>query len=257
MRLFSPAKLNLFFRVLKKRPDGYHEIESLYQAIDLGDYLTFSIGKEQLTCTDPTLPCDQSNLILKAANLFRKKSGLEFGLQVHLEKNIPIQAGLGGGSSNAATTLWALNVLTGANVGVEKLKEWGAELGSDVSFFFSGGTAFCRGRGEIIEEMEPLPRLQGYLAKPPVGLSTPAVYQRVALPLPLSDQAFFNDLEPAAFSLMPELAELKDALYGMGFEQVTMTGSGTAFFCQGNVADPVLDGVRFIPVKAIQRSDWY
>ncbi len=117
MKLFSPAKLNLFLRVLSKRKDGYHEIASLFQAIDFGDILTFALSdKDKLTSSDPSIPHDRSNLIFQAADQFRRQTGLHFGLEVDLEKKIPTQSGLGGGSSNAATTLWALNELHGRPV---------------------------------------------------------------------------------------------------------------------------------------------
>src|ERR1700733_15970617 len=113
LTLLSPAKLNLFLRIVRRRPDGYHDLASLFQTVSLADTLHFSLSeRDQLTCTDPALLTDHTNLVLKAVDLFRKKTGLSFGLKIHLEKHIPYQSGLGGGSSNAATTLWALNQLT-------------------------------------------------------------------------------------------------------------------------------------------------
>ncbi len=113
LTLFSPAKINLFLRIMGKRPDGYHELASLFQAIGLGDTLTFTLTpQDSLTCSDPSLPCNDSNLIIKALHLFRRKTNLHIPVTIHLEKHIPTQAGLGGGSSNAATTLGALNTLT-------------------------------------------------------------------------------------------------------------------------------------------------
>ena len=109
MRYFSPAKINLFFRVLSKRLDGYHDIASVMQAIDLGDVLTFTNHpRDQMTCSDPTLPCDETNLVMKALKRFREYYSLS-SVHIHLEKHVPMQSGLGGGSSNAATVLWALN----------------------------------------------------------------------------------------------------------------------------------------------------
>lgn len=258
MKLFSPAKLNLFFRVLGKRPDGYHDIASLFQAIDLGDTLHFKLreNRDLLFCSDLSVPSDGSNLILRAAELFRKKTGHSFGIEVKLEKKIPVQSGLGGGSSNAATTLWALNALTGSSIAEKDLMNWGAEIGSDVPFFFSAGTAYCTGRGELVENLDPLPDLKGWVAKPPYGLSTPAVYQK-CVPLAPDAKPFFNDLEHAAFTLLPQLAEIKATLYEMGFDQVTMTGSGTAFFCIGNVPNPQMPGINFTAVRAIRRTGWY
>lgn len=155
MILFSPAKINLFFRVLKKRDDGYHEIASLYQAIDLGDTLNITLNEcDELSCSDPSLQTDESNLVLKAAALFRKKTALALYIKVHLHKQIPIQAGLGGGSSNAATTLWALNKLANCPASFQDLALWSCELGSDVAFFFSKGAAYCTGRGELFSSLD-------------------------------------------------------------------------------------------------------
>lgn len=259
MRLFSPAKLNLFFRVLGKRTDGYHEIASLFQAINIGDFLTFEIttGGDELICSDSSLADDQSNLIFRALRLFREKTKESFGLRILLEKSIPIEAGLGGGSSNAATTLFALNELRKTRVEEKKLRDWGAEIGSDIPFFFSKGTAYCRGRGEIVRDIAHFPIVKGWIAKPlQKGLSTALVYQRYT-PQPLKKTPFFNDLEPAAFSLMPELFHLKKQLLSCGFDQVSMTGSGTAFFCLGKKTAPFLSGVQFIPFQSVQRGHWY
>ncbi len=260
----SPAKLNLFFRVLHKRSDGYHEIASLFQAIDLFDRLFVSEAKhDEITCTDPNIPCDASNLVYKALHLFRKHCPIG-PVHIHIEKKIPIQAGLGGGSSNAATTLWALNEMAKQKMELEQLIELGASLGSDVPFFFSSGTAYCTGRGEILSPF-PLPApLEGYLAKPNYGLSTPLVYQHVFLDeLPSKDPLkslqnypeFFNDLEIPAFRLEPRLVLLHQELKRL-FKIVVMTGSGSAFFCLQGEPSPI-SGVRFYPFQSIQRSHWY
>jgi 4-diphosphocytidyl-2-C-methyl-D-erythritol kinase len=263
VRCFSPAKLNLSFRVLGKRLDGYHEIASVYQAIDFGDILEFAVLQQEpdrLTCTDPQLPCDSSNLVLKATALFRNKTGLSFGVSIHLEKQIFIEAGLGGGSSNAATTLWALNQLLQTKIPDNELAIWAAELGSDIPFFFSRGSAYCTGRGEIVEEIPLLP-FQGYLAKPPYRLSTLQVYRNVRVPSceSLNMRPFFNDLESSAFALCPELSILKKQLLDLGFDEVCMTGSGTAFFCLGEMEDPQLPSVHFRKIKACWREgdNWY
>lgn len=243
MRFFSPAKINLFFRVLRKREDGYHEIASIMQAIDLCDVLTFSKHPaDYLTCTDLTLTCDHSNLIMKALRLFRQY--YEFpSVHIHLEKNIPMQSGLGGGSSNAATVLWALNEKIGKRASLEELLKMGSQLGSDVPFFFSTGSAYCTGRGEIIEPVS-VASIQGTIVKPLFGLSTPQVYQETNIqeleaidPLMVRDQfqsnypLYFNDLENAAQRIEPKLLSFKKRLLGCQFSSVTMTGSGSAFFC--------------------------
>lgn len=256
--LLSPAKLNLFFRVLRKRPDGYHDIASLFQAIDLSDRLFFSWAeKDTITCTDPSIPCDGSNLVTKALTLFRSRFPIA-PVKIHIEKKIPIQAGLGGGSSNAATTLKGLNDLLGRPASLQQLIEMGTPIGSDVAFFFSSGTAYCTGRGEILEPFElPMP-LTGWLAKPAYGLSTPLVYKNTRIEeLPLRDPRealknypqFYNDLEISSFRLEPRLIALRNALQ-KSFNQVTMTGSGTAFFCLGGTPKP-LEGVTFLPFRSI------
>lgn len=137
LSLHSPAKINLFLRILHKRADAYHELASLFQTVDLSDILHLSLSEtDSLVCSDKTLAVDSSNLIIKAANLFRKKTGIDQGLSVHLEKKIPMEAGLGGGSSNAATTLYGFNELCGRPATEAELISWASEIGSDVSFFF-------------------------------------------------------------------------------------------------------------------------
>ncbi len=258
----SPAKLNLFFRVLHKRTDGYHEIASLYQAIDLFDRLFFAWASSDLiSCTDPAVPCDSTNLVAKALTLYRRHYFVP-PLHIHIEKHIPIQAGLGGGSSNAATTLLAVNQLMHNPASLQELIDMGAMLGSDVPFFFSSGTAYCTGRGEIIEPFQ-LPRpISGYLAKPPYGLSTPAVYHALRVEaLHLRDPReslhngpeFYNDLEAAAFLLEPRLQSLKNELL-QHFERVTLTGSGTAFFCLQGSPNPHLP-LQWIPFHTIKLGE--
>ena len=251
----SPAKINLSFQVLSKRLDGYHEIASLYQAIDLFDTLSLQQSNQDLlTCTDPELLCDETNLVWRALLLFRKHS-LFPPVHLHLEKQIPMQAGLGGGSSNAATALWALNCFAGNPFSLGELRELGSALGSDVPFFLSCGTAFCTGRGEKLEERE-LFAVQGYLVKPPYGLSTPAVYRETRIAeLKAARGRYFNDLEPAAMRLEPQLVDFKRHLFSLGFHTVCMTGSGSAFFCLGEGSSPK----GAIPFKSISRSssEWY
>lgn len=249
---------------MRKRPDGYHEIASLFQAIDLLDRLFFSFAKrDELTCTDPEIPCDETNLAAKAIALFRRRYSTP-PMKVHIEKKIPVQAGLGGGSSNAATTLWALNEMSGQPASLQELIEMGAQIGSDVAFFFSKGTAYCTGRGEILEPFELPKPLSGHLAKPRYGLSTPLVYQhtRPEELIPRDPRGslkrypeFYNDLEIPSFRLEPRLKNLQETLQGH-FKTVVMTGSGTAFFClEGH--PPLMEGVAFFPFQSAQRSKWY
>jgi 4-diphosphocytidyl-2-C-methyl-D-erythritol kinase len=268
MDFYSPAKLNLFFRVLSKRGDGYHEIASLFQAVDLFDRLFFERAERDLiTCTRPDIPCDKSNLVHKALLLFRERFSFDTPVHIHIEKHIPVQAGLGGGSSNAATTLWALNEWAGRPASLSELIGLGALIGSDVPFFFSDGTAYCTGRGELLAPFTLPHSLRGWIAKPTFGLSTPAVYQNTRVEeFSLRDPrsalknfpTFFNDLEIPAFRLEPRLIALQAALRGMGFSDVVMTGSGTAFFCLGVQVPKALEGVAFSPFQTVGRGlSWY
>lgn len=269
---FSPAKLNLFFRVLGKRSDGYHDIASLYQAINEGDRLFLEpSSQDRLTCSDPTLSCNEENLVWKALQLFRAHVSFP-AVHLHLEKRIPIQAGLGGGSSNAATTLWALNQWAKRPYSTDQLAALGREIGSDVAFFFSSGTAYCTGRGEKVEPVSIQP-FSGWIAKPAFGLSTPQVYRAVCLEeLPLVDPRaaleqcrqgkplFFNDLEGAASRIEPRVWLFKERLLSCGyFKTVVMTGSGSSFFCLGEDPPPAWRGISFTPFRSLQRDPiaWY
>lgn len=271
--LFSPAKLNLFFRVLRRREDQFHEIASLFQTISLGDNLHISLAeKEELFCNDPSIPLDEKNLVSKAISLFRRKSNLDFHVKVDLHKKIPVESGLGGGSSNAATALWGLNALLKTGFSDKELQGLSSEIGSDVPFFFSHGVAYCQGRGEMVEDLLPLPNKTLFLAKPQFGLGTPQVY-RNCRPESFSprdpkqiiegfyhgEPVYFNDLETSAFELAPSLVDLKEKLIESGFEKVVMTGSGTSFFCFGKDKAPDLPGILFFPIQFLYREKekWY
>jgi 4-diphosphocytidyl-2-C-methyl-D-erythritol kinase len=276
--LFSPAKLNLFFRVLHKRNDGFHEIASLFQAIDLGDILEFSKSDhDSLSCTDPSLSLGSDNLICKAIELFRKKTRLSnFFVRCHLTKRIPIQTGIGGGSSNAATTLYACNELAGRPAAFEELKTWAGDLGSDVAFFFSSGSAYCTGRGEKVENvfypLETVFASPCFLAKPTFGLSTPEVY-KACRPNALKARdprgslenfingkpEWYNDLETAAFSISSQFQNHMNALRDNGFSDVILTGSGSGAFCFGRENPPIMDGVQFYRIHPLARNSdgWY
>lgn len=270
----SPAKINIFLKVLSKRPDGYHELSTLMQAIDLCDILDihFTTGDDLLTCTDPTIPTDQHNLCNKALNLFRKKTGEDFKVHIHLNKRIPVQAGLGGGSSNAATVLWALNELSGLDVPLEDLIEWSGEIGSDITFFLSEGTAFCTGRGEKIEKIDPIMQKEPmWILKPQDGLSTPEVFRNFDIKSIAPDDSatlltqyrkgspvYMNDLQVAAFKALPFLQQIKNELHQSGYKNVTMTGSGSAIFCFGDTP-PIIPNVKCFRTQFLNRSvdSWY
>jgi len=270
----SPSKINLFFRVLSKRPDGFHEIASLYQAIGLYDTLYFCKSKKlQLTCSDSALKVDESNLVMKALNLFFANTQITETVHIHLDKIIPVQAGLGGGSGNAATTLWGLNELFGRVVTTDTLIEWAGILGSDVPFFLSGGSAYCTGRGEKLESVSlKNPPLSITIVKPRVGLSTPLVYKnchpeefiqrdpKKSLASFLSGEGeYYNDLEIPSFALIPSLLEIKIQLESYGFSHVVMCGSGTSFFCVGPGTIPKTAPWHIYEAPLVRRSDngWY
>ncbi len=275
LALSSPAKVNLFLKVLNRRRDGFYNLASLFQTIDLCDTIHLRLQeKDELSSTDERLPTDASNLVLKAANIFRRNSGKQFGVRAHLEKIIPSEAGLGGGSSNAATTLWALNQMHGNLVPNPTLIQWAAQVGSDVPFFLSEGTAYVTGRGEIIKPLQPLLQRFFWLVKPHTGLSTKKVFEamnlgelstrnpNVALQRWIFGKPqFFNDLEVPAFKVLPQLGLLKKELLFSGFDHVSLTGSGTAFICMGgNTAEPpFVTGLALYPAKFLNRVEgkWY
>lgn len=182
LTLHAPAKVNLTLIVGARRDDGYHDVSTVMQTVGLYDTLTLTEGGSglTLTCTDPDLPTDGSNLVLRAAALFCQELHLPVpDLHLHLQKRIPSQAGLGGGSSDAAAVLRAMRTLYAPVVPDAELERMAAALGSDVPFFIRGGTALATGRGE---QLTPLPRLtDGWfvVVKPPEGFSTPAMYRRL------------------------------------------------------------------------------
>lgn len=249
----SPAKVNLFLRILGKRKDGYHEIATLMQAISLRDTLYFKLLDESadgdiFETDSDQIPVGSSNLVIAAFQKFRKESGIKRYFHVRVEKKIPVKAGLGGGSSNAATALWAANKLTGKKFSTEYLKKWGADLGSDVPFFFSGGTALCTGRGEKVSELPCLFPSFLYIIQPDGSLSTADVYENLdiskcskrepqeiltAIQEGIMWAEPMNDLEESSFALYPLLSELKTLLRACGFPVVLMCGSGSALFCLG------------------------
>ena len=178
----SPAKINLHLEVVGKREDGFHELAMIMQNVDLSDYLEFEINTEGLIklesdCNDLSVSSD--NLIVKSANLLRKISNTEVGANIFLRKNIPIGAGLAGGSSNAAATLIGLNKLWNLNFNQNTLSSLSSKLGSDVPFFINGGMQLCFGRGEILEKLDSNFQFGVLLLKNPnVSISTAETYKK-------------------------------------------------------------------------------
>ena len=257
MRLKSPCKVNLLLNILGKRPDGFHELETVLQPVNLFDELTFERGGEriELSCNDKTLPVDSSNLVHRAGQKFLEAAKIHGGVRIRLEKNIPLAAGLGGGSGNAATTLLGLNELFGSPLTATTLENIAASLGSDVPFFLQNKPALATGRGEKIEPLENFPALKDkafLLIHPGFGISTPWAYQNLArFPEALNGRAgrakdlisklqgnnwpgvadtFFNSLEAPAFEKYPVLALFQEYLHENGALAALMSGSGSTTF---------------------------
>jgi 4-diphosphocytidyl-2-C-methyl-D-erythritol kinase len=241
--LDAPAKLNLSLRVLRKREDGFHDIDSLMVRLPgLCDRLSFARAEvDAFACDDPGVPADGSNLVLKARDAYRAASGRVLPLAIHLEKRVPHGAGLGGGSSDAATTLRALDRLHGDALGSGRLMEIAATLGSDIPFFLGAPAARATGRGECIAALPDPPALPLLLLKPSFGVATPDAYGRWAdskeLPgIRYSPQLFpwgelVNDLERPVFWKHLFLAEMKAWLLGRPeVAGALMSGSGSTMF---------------------------
>jgi 4-diphosphocytidyl-2-C-methyl-D-erythritol kinase len=182
LTLRAPAKVNLFLEVTAKRADGFHAVNTLMVAVSQVDTLEFALlanGVIDLTCSDPALSTGPENLVRRAAELLRHRTGCQSGATIRLTKRIPMQAGLGGGSSDAATTLVGLNRLWGLGLGVDELATQAASLGSDVAFFFRPPAAWCTGRGEEVSPRTIGRRLHFVLVCPPFGLATADVYRWV------------------------------------------------------------------------------
>jgi len=254
----APAKLNLFLEVLGKRPDGYHELETVMVATQWYDELTLKEGRPdtqiELSCDGADLPTDQSNLVLRAAHVLCQSVGRERPAVIELTKRIPVGAGLGGGSSDAAATLVGLNLLWDLKLAHADLVQLAAEIGSDVPFFLYGPAAVCRGRGEQVTPLCLGSPLHVVVVCPRQGLSTARVFARLKPPVPGDTRSvesmcealrqgrldqvahgLFNRLEAPAYAIDPSLAELHAQLGVAPAQGSLMTGSGSAHFalCPG------------------------
>jgi 4-diphosphocytidyl-2-C-methyl-D-erythritol kinase len=246
----APAKINLYLHIVGRRADGFHDLETLMVPISLGDQLDIALIPTgiEFTCSDPALSDAQDNLATKAARLFLEEFSLKTGVRIHLEKAVPVGAGLGGGSSDAAAVLLALRKLTGVRADDAKLAELAARLGSDIPFFIYGRTAVCRGRGEIIEPVTLRATYQGLLVHPGFGVSTPWAYKTYAQKpqagapgRTFPDFTLRNDLEPPAFSKYPWLPVAKDWFRAQPETvDALMSGSGSSVFALTNSRDDAL-----------------
>ena len=253
----SPCKVNLLLNILGKRPDGFHELETVMQPVNFFDEIHFECGGGgvQLSCSDPTLPIDSKNLVHRAATGFLAAAKISDGVKIHLEKKIPLAAGLGGGSGNAATTLLGLNEIFGSPLPMSALENIAAALGSDIPFFLQDKPALATGRGEKIQPLEDFPALAGkaiLLIHPGFGISTPWAYQNLArFPAALNGNpgrakelisklqshdwpavaaGFYNSLEAPALDKFPVLALYQEFLHANGALAALMSGSGSTTF---------------------------
>jgi 4-diphosphocytidyl-2-C-methyl-D-erythritol kinase len=253
----SPCKVNLLLNILGRRADGFHELETVMHPVGVYDRLDFARAGQgiQLTCSNPSLPTDSRNLVHRAAAGFLETAGIKDGIRLHLEKRIPLAAGLGGGSGNAATTLLGLNELFGRPLAPDQLAAIAASLGSDIPFFLQNKPALATGRGERIQPLDSFPALHGaafLLVHPGFGIATAWAYQQLArFPAALNGRAgraqtlvsllqtaglqaagkeFYNSLETPALEKYPLLALFQEFLRARGADATLMSGSGSTTF---------------------------
>jgi len=253
--LKSPAKINLYLKALRKRPDGYHDIETVFERIGLCDELTFKATPKDIVirCDSPQVPCDQRNLVYKAAEMIKEKYSVPAGVEITLKKNIPVAAGLGGASSNCAYTLRGLNELWGLKLDKKQIFDIGSAIGADVAFFLLDcGRAIGRGRGEILEPCVSQPKDSGFwyllvnpgfpvLAKEAynglnLGLTSAPVDSKID-PVRLKGIRFedledflFNSLEAPVERRYNAISEMKSEIRKAGLKLSMMSGSGPTVF---------------------------
>lgn len=265
------AKINFDLRILGKREDGFHELCTIFQTVSLSDYLTFKENEKViLTCKDETIPTDECNIIIQAANHLREKFKIKNGAKIELEKNIPSPGGLGGGSSDCAVALLGLAKLWELKIEFAELVEIGKNLGSDVPFFFYGGTATGTGRGTEIELIKEVSEKKMLIVTPPIEVSTKLAFERINKPrltnfdsksilkicrneakrFDLLHSVLKNDFEESVFALYPEIKRVKGKLLELGAVKSLLSGSGASVFA---VFDK--EETRQATMKAIQTEE--
>lgn len=248
----APAKINLCLDVRYKRDDGYHEVEMIMTMIDLADRIEMThLDRDAIVITSQAgyIPLNENNLAFRAAQLLKENYQIKRGVYIHLDKKIPVAAGLAGGSSDAAATLRGLNRLWDLNLSPQELQQLGAELGSDVPFCIMGGTALATGRGEVLQTIPSPPQCWVVLAKPPIRVSTADVYGKFEQQnvhhrpnmkgmLQSLEQknlsgvcaSLGNVLESVTLPMYPEVERIKQLMYRLGAEGALMSGSGPTVF---------------------------
>ena len=249
LELKAYAKINIGLRVTGRRSDGYHEIETVFQQIDIFDDIVvekLSPGQIVVETTNPELPTGEGNICFRAAEKVRKASGVNFGVKIFIKKNIPVGAGLGGGSSDAAAVIRGINELFQLNLADQKRQNIARELGADVVFFLLGGTAWATGIGDVLQPVSSMPHFWGVLVYPNIEISTAWAYKNINFSLTKTKKIikleslfekresmrefFQNDLEIVVFDKYPELAEIKEKFYQSGAFFASMSGSGSSVY---------------------------
>jgi 4-diphosphocytidyl-2-C-methyl-D-erythritol kinase len=250
LHMSAPAKINVYLRITGRRADGYHLLDSLMIPISLSDEITIQIedgpSGVSLTCDDPSLPTDDTNLAYRAAALLSREANIVGHITIVLRKRIPAGAGLGGGSSDAAAILKSLNTLLALSISEDRLCRYGVQLGADVPFFIGCRSARVEGIGDVLTPVSPLPHRWIVLVVPPFSVSTPWAYRRfdelpaVTQPtLPLlnvdakewpTQEQLVNDLERAVLPAYQQIAVIKSTLATLGAEGALMSGSGSSVF---------------------------
>ena len=252
VKIKAMAKVNLGLDVLRRRENGYHEVKMVMQTVDLYDVLTLTKEEEDvisITSNTGELPLNEDNLIYKAARLLFERTGKQYGVSIHLDKNIPIAAGMAGGSTDAAATLLALNHLFEFGLSKDELAEIGVKIGADVPYCIYGGTCLSEGIGEILTPLAAAPDCYIVIAKPPIGVSTKYVYENLHIEtvprhpdidgmveaigkgeLKGVTDKMGNVLETVTIKKYPEIASMKQCLLENGAENALMSGSGPTVF---------------------------
>ncbi len=247
VKLLSPAKVNLFLRILGKRPDGYHEIQSILQPVSLFDEISLSVESGEgssLSCSGREMPLGKDNLAVAASHLYLEEAGIQKRVSIGIKKNIPLGAGLGGGSSNAAAVLVGLNRILRKFTDRDLLR-MAASLGADVPFFVRSTTSFVEGVGERVGVLSDFPLFHYVILFPGKSLSTREVYERWERPedppekvdpgslaerFRRGDFPLENSLETAVFALFPEIFSLKEIFQSLGARFMIVSGSGSSVF---------------------------
>jgi 4-diphosphocytidyl-2-C-methyl-D-erythritol kinase len=278
LTLRSPAKINLCLSVRGKREDGYHEVEMVMQMVGLYDEVTVSLGGQGIAVSSDSeaIPSGEGNIAGKAARAVLDAAGAKTGASIAISKNIPVAAGLGGGSGNAAAVLVAVNALLGTGYGTDRLAAIGATIGMDVPFFLSGPLAVARGRGEQVISLPPMPSFWVLLVNPGFETSTAWAYKNVNLRLTKKvdctkiarltvrnmAEVLHNDLEAVTATAHPEIGAMQQALRDQGALGVRMSGSGPTVFgifetesaCRTAATNLIATGWRLFPVESLTKS---